>query len=142
MQLFFPYYVCFVKSSLPTCMASYNGEFPVRHLHMYLPPSFRVWQWQLGAIAVFLGWLNLIIFIRKFPLTGIYVVMFVDIFYTFCRLFFLSLLLVIAFGLAFYMAFNEPKFEVSYPLITRVQLCVQYVYIHVPVFLCACVTNT
>lgn len=66
------------------------------------------WQWQLGALAVFLGWLDLIIFIRKLPLTGIYVVMFVDIFYTFCRLFFLSLLLVIAFGLAFYMAFYEP----------------------------------
>ena len=72
-----------------------------------------MWQWQFGAIAVFLGWLDLIIFIRKLPLTGIYVVMFVDIFYTFCRLFFLSLLLVIAFSLAFYMAFHEPDISVS-----------------------------
>jgi transient receptor potential cation channel subfamily A protein 1 len=67
-----------------------------------------IWQWQVGAIAIFLGWVDLIVFIRKLPGTGIYVVMFVDIFYTFWRLFFLSLLLVIAFGLAFYMAFYEP----------------------------------
>ena len=61
-----------------------------------------------GALAIFLGWLNLIVFISKFPGTGIYVVMFLDIFYTFLRLFFLSILLVIAFGLAFYMTFSEP----------------------------------
>lgn len=28
------------------------------------------WQWQLGCIAVFLTWIDLIIFIRKLPLTG------------------------------------------------------------------------
>jgi transient receptor potential cation channel subfamily A protein 1 len=70
------------------------------------------WQWQLGAMAVFLGWLDLILFLRKLlPLTGIYIVMFVDIFYTFCRLFVFALLLVIAFGLSFYMAFNEPHLK-------------------------------
>ena len=79
-----------------------------------LPPSLhRPWQWQLGAIAVFLGWVDLIIFFSKLPLTGIYVVMFIDILYTFCRLFILSTLLVVAFGLAFFMAFNEPDRLVS-----------------------------
>ena len=71
------------------------------------------WQWQIGTIAVFLAWIDLIIFIRKLPLTGIYVVMFVDIFYTFCKMIILSLLLVIAFGIAFYMAFFEPSIGVS-----------------------------
>ncbi len=72
------------------------------------------WQWQAGTVAVFLAWINLIVFIRKLPLTGtgIYVVMFVDIFYTFCRMIFLSALLVIAFGLAFYMALFEPDIGV------------------------------
>lgn len=28
------------------------------------------WQWQLGCVAVFLTWIDLIIFIRKIPLTG------------------------------------------------------------------------
>ena len=66
------------------------------------------WQWQVGAIAVFLAWIDLIIFIRKLPLTGIYVLMFVDIFYTFCKMIVLTLLLVIAFAMAFYMAFFNP----------------------------------
>ena len=85
----------------------------IYNIYMYVPCTCRSWQWQFGALSIFLGWLNLIIFIRKLPLTGIYVVMFVDIFYTFCRLFFLSILLVIAFGLSFYMAFNDPDIEVS-----------------------------
>ena len=28
------------------------------------------WQWQIGSVAVFLTWIDLIIFIRKLPLTG------------------------------------------------------------------------
>ena len=28
------------------------------------------WQWQLGVVAVFLAWIDLIIFLRKIPLTG------------------------------------------------------------------------
>ena len=30
------------------------------------------WQWQLGCVAVFLAWGDLIIFFRKIPLTGKY----------------------------------------------------------------------
>lgn len=70
------------------------------------------WQWQIGALAVFLGWIDLIIFIQKFPLTGIYIVMFVDILYTFCRMIILSILLIAAFGLAFYMCFYDPNVRV------------------------------
>ena len=73
------------------------------------------WQWQIGAIAVFLAWIDLIIIFRKLPLTGIFVVMFLDIFYTFLKMIILSFLLVIAFSLSFYMAFFVPgaQFEVS-----------------------------
>jgi hypothetical protein len=28
------------------------------------------WQWQIGSIAVFLSWIDLIIIFRKIPLTG------------------------------------------------------------------------
>jgi hypothetical protein len=28
------------------------------------------WQWQLGCVAVFLAWVDLIIFTQKLPLTG------------------------------------------------------------------------
>ena len=67
------------------------------------------WQWQIGVVAVFLGWIDLIVFISKFPLTGIYVLMFVKILYTFLKILILSILLVLAFGLTFYLAFTEPE---------------------------------
>ena len=67
------------------------------------------WQWQIGVIAVFLAWINLVIFVQKLPLTGIYVVMFLDIFYTFLRMIILSFLLVLSFSFAFYMLFYKPQ---------------------------------
>ena len=66
------------------------------------------WQWQLGSLALFIAWLDMVLFLKKFPLTGIYVVMFVDIFYTFMRMILLSILFVISFGIAFYMLFFRP----------------------------------
>ena len=71
------------------------------------------WQWQIGVVAVFLGWIDLIVFISKFPLTGIYVLMFVKILYTFLKMLTLSVLLVLAFGLTFYLAFTQPEILVS-----------------------------
>ena len=67
------------------------------------------WQWQIGVVAVFLGWIDLIVFISKFPLTGIYVLIFVKIFYTFLKVLILSILLVVAFGLTFYLALTQPE---------------------------------
>uniref|UniRef100_A0A1X7V085 Ion transport domain-containing protein n=1 Tax=Amphimedon queenslandica TaxID=400682 RepID=A0A1X7V085_AMPQE len=69
------------------------------------------WQWELGAIAVFLSWIDLVIFIRKLPVTGIYVVMFMNIFYIFLKLVFLAILLVLAFAFSFNMLFNDPMSE-------------------------------
>lgn len=95
------------------------------------------WQWQVGAVAVFLGWIDLIVFIRKLPLLGIYVVMLVDILYTFCRLIVLTILLIIAFGLAFYMCFYDPAFRVGacvHVHVYTVHACEtndRYVYIYV-----------
>ena len=71
------------------------------------------WQWQFGILAVFLGWINLLLFFQKFPGIGIYIIMFLKICTTFLRTVVLLLLLLTAFGLAFYMAFDEPEYEVS-----------------------------
>ena len=70
------------------------------------------WQWSFGVVAVFVGWINLLVFISKFPLTGIYVLMFVKILYTFLKMLILTLLLVIAFGLTFFMIFFDPAANV------------------------------
>ena len=42
----------------------------------YCPTS---WQWEVGVVAVFLAWIDLIIFLRKIPLTGMYMVKFEQI---------------------------------------------------------------
>ena len=63
------------------------------------------WQWQFGAFAMCVSWLLLVLFLKEFPLTGIYVEMFIHIIFTFMKLFLFALLLVISFGLTFYMIF-------------------------------------
>ena len=68
-----------------------------------------LWQWQCGTLAVLLSWINFLIFIAKFPMTGLYVIMLIRVFYTFLKVVLLSSLLVIAFGISFYMAFHEPS---------------------------------
>ena len=71
------------------------------------------WQWQIGVVAVFLGWIGLIAFLQKWSVTGVYVLMFVNILVSFLKIAFLALLLVIAFALAFYMLLFEPDEMVS-----------------------------
>ena len=81
------------------------------------------WQWQLGIIAVFLAWINLVIFFSKFPLTGVYVLMFTTICQTFIRILFFSLLLVTAFALTFFLTFHEPGIMVG----NKCQVCHNFV---------------
>ena len=72
------------------------------------------WQWQFGVIAIFLGWIVLITFFQKWPLTGVYVLMFVHIIWSYLKVAFLAVLLITAFGLAFYLQFSEPSENVSH----------------------------
>ena len=72
------------------------------------------WQWQLGVIAIFLGWIVLIVFLQKWPLTGVYVLMFIHVMKSYLKVTLLALLLITAFGLAFYLQFFEPDETVSY----------------------------
>lgn len=60
------------------------------------------WQWSLGAIAIFLAWIDLVLFLQKFPRFGIYVVMFKDILNTFIQFFVVFFLFIVAFALGFY----------------------------------------
>ena len=67
------------------------------------------WQWQIGVVAVFLAWIVLISFFQKWPLTGVYVLMFVNVIGSFRKVVFLAVLLIIAFALAFYMLLFDPS---------------------------------
>ena len=61
------------------------------------------WQWQLGALAVFLAWINLILFLKRVPLLGIYVLMFNTILRTFLKSALIAFFFVVAFSISFYM---------------------------------------
>ena len=69
----------------------------------------RSWQWQVGVVALFLSWIILIYSIRKIPIAGIYVVMFISIFFNFIKVLILALLLILAFAFSFYMIFYDPE---------------------------------
>uniref|UniRef100_A0A1I8FTD3 Ion_trans domain-containing protein n=1 Tax=Macrostomum lignano TaxID=282301 RepID=A0A1I8FTD3_9PLAT len=61
------------------------------------------WQWNTGALGILIAWLNLVLYIRKMPRFGIYVVMFTDIFFTFSRFFLVFFLFILSFSIAFYL---------------------------------------
>ena len=80
------------------------------------------WQWQLGALSVFFAWMNLILFLKRFPLVGIYVLMYTTILFTFSQVMLIAFLFVIAFSLAFYMILYRAVL-VSYDLVHAVSSC-------------------
>eukprot|EP00794_Sanderia_malayensis_P000499 gene499-1145_t len=69
----------------------------------------RYWHRSIGACTVWLSWISLVLFMRKFPKLGIYVVMFTDIMKTFAQFFLVFTLFIIAFGLGFHMLLFEHK---------------------------------
>ena len=66
------------------------------------------WQWEFGAVTLLIAWLNLVLFLKKFPLTGVYVLMFIHILTTILKILLLPILFVVSFGLTFYMLFFRP----------------------------------
>ena len=83
------------------------------------------WQWQLGAIAIFLAWIDLVLFIRKVPRFGIYVVMFTDVLITFIQFFPVFFLFIIAFALAFYALLQNQVSRLFYTLLSSLPFNVQ-----------------
>ena len=63
------------------------------------------WQWQIGAFAVFLSWVNFIFILRYISYTAIPINMFLSICVAFLKLIFLPILLILAFAMPFYMVF-------------------------------------
>ena len=64
--------------------------------------------WEAAVVAVFFGWISLIIHLAKLPLTGIIVNMLLSIFYTFLKLALIATLLCFTFALPFYMLLTQP----------------------------------
>ena len=81
--------------------------------------------WQFGAAALFLGWIDLIMYLKNLPLTGIRINMLQTVVITFLKLVYLPAILIIAFALPFYMLFSR----VSYSYICGFTFIVVYLLI-------------
>lgn len=94
------------------------------------------WQWQLGVVVIFFAWIDLIVICAKSPSIGIYIIMFGKIFLTFLKAVILPVLLVIMFGLTFYMTFSEPEFQVGDTTTFYHSLCLGGLKVTIFVIIC------
>ncbi|CAH8590377.1 unnamed protein product [Dicrocoelium dendriticum] len=79
----------------------------------------EIWQWGCGTTGLLLAWLNLLLFIRKGPTFGIFVIMFVVVMLTFIKFFLVFSPFLLAFALSFHaLLANQIAFsDVKYALI-------------------------
>ena len=65
-------------------------------------------QWQLGCVAMFLAWIDLILSMNTIPFVATSVNMLISIMNSFVKLVFLPVLLIISFGIPLFLLFHEP----------------------------------
>ena len=63
------------------------------------------WQWQIGALAVFMAYINFILLLKGMPWLGIYINMLLKIVIEFMKLILLPFFLILSFAFPFYMLF-------------------------------------
>ena len=63
------------------------------------------WQWQIGALVMFLAYFNAVLLLKGLPRVGVYISMLLKIVATFVLLIYLPILLILAFAFPFYMLF-------------------------------------
>ena len=83
---------------------------------------FPSWKWQIGVVAVFLAWLNGIIFFKDLPFIGEPVTMLLHIYRDFLKLIYLPILLILTFGFPAYMLFTRNSIKVRvYTVFVRIE---------------------
>ena len=75
-----------------------NGE------ETYLKPC---WVWQVCAVAITVGWINLLIYMRQMPLFGKYIIIFNDIIYTFVSFAVIFVIFIVSFTLGFHVLLHS-----------------------------------
>ncbi|PSN57930.1 Transient receptor potential cation channel subfamily A member 1 [Blattella germanica] len=69
--------------------------------------EFDQLQLSCASVTVFLSWFNLLLYLQRFDQVGIYVVMFLEILQTLIKVLIVFSILIIAFGLAFYILLSR-----------------------------------
>lgn len=75
--------------------------------------SMTEMQFSFASLTVFLSWLNLLLLLQRFDQVGIYVVMFLEILQTLIKVLMVFSILIIAFGLAFYILLSRVIFIIA-----------------------------
>ncbi|XP_077991580.1 transient receptor potential cation channel subfamily A member 1-like [Glandiceps talaboti] len=70
-------------------------------------------QWDCGSVAVFFAWFNFLLYLQRFDIFGIYVVMFLEILKTLVQVLTVFSILIIAFGLSFYILMSQEENEAN-----------------------------
>ncbi|XP_065826130.1 transient receptor potential cation channel subfamily A member 1-like isoform X2 [Oscarella lobularis] len=63
----------------------------------------ELYQLEMGAVAVFLAWMNFLLYLQRFEALGIYIVMFVEVVKTLLVVLGVFFVIIVAFGLCFYV---------------------------------------
>ena len=69
-------------------------------LETYLKPC---WVWRISAVAITLGWINLLVYMRQMPLFGKYIIILNDIIYTFISFVAIFLVFLLSFTFGFHV---------------------------------------
>lgn len=72
-----------------------------------LTNPWREIKWNSGAVAILLAWANLLLYLKRFPFFGLYVVMFIDVFVTLIRVLLVFSIFIIGFALSFYLLLDN-----------------------------------
>lgn len=66
-------------------------------------------KWQSGAISILFAWFNLLLYLKRFPFFGLYVLMFTEVLSTLLNVLCVFSILIVGFALSFYSLFKIPE---------------------------------
>ncbi|XP_015780505.1 PREDICTED: transient receptor potential cation channel subfamily A member 1-like [Acropora digitifera] len=83
-------------------------------LYIFPPCDCKLgFKQEIGALALFFGWINLVLFLRRLSSYGQYVIMLTTMFATLIKVWILFFLFIVAFGSTFYILMDEETLSYS-----------------------------
>ena len=66
---------------------------------------FPSWKWQIGALAIFMAWVKILILLKDIPLIGKPITRLFNVYINFLVLIYLPIFLILTFAFPFYLLF-------------------------------------
>ncbi|RDD38683.1 Transient receptor potential cation channel subfamily A member 1 [Trichoplax sp. H2] len=95
---------------------------------MLIPPNMTPndWQWKIGSVALFLAWINLLLFMERISFLGLYVIMLRNVLVTFLKIITVVVIFIVAFSFVFIILAKTEDVFSTFPL-TMVKVLVMMV---------------